>query len=336
MRHRTRPTIIDVARIAGVSPTTVSYVLSGPRESAARISKETASRILDVVAEVGYVPNQTARTLRLRRTNRVLFLVSRLTSLYSQAMASSIEEALMPYGLSLSVQIGSDADQIRRAISVLDQNQADGLIVETGDDFLPELRKAAANGHAIVAIGPTSEEPAFDVVMHRYISAIQEVMQHVVIQHAIRHIILLSTSSSVVNDHRMLVAYEHLLSLGVPEMNITIRHCPHDRIAAYQDALELLPQTSQPIAVYAGSDVSAIGVLWACLHLGILVPDKVAIIGHGNSPEAGITVPPITSLGPVENTFAQTADLMASRLTDRSLPGRHIIESWRPYIRAST
>lgn len=335
MRRRARPTIIDVARIAGVSTTTVSYVLSGPKQSAARISKETAARILEAVEEIGYIPNQTARTLRLQQTNRVLFLGSRLTSLYSQAMAISIEQALMPYGLSLSILIGSEADQTRRAITILDQNQADGLIAETGDAFLQDLRTAAERGHAIVAVGPSNPDPAFDVIMHNSDPAIRDVIQHVV-DRTYCHFILLSMNSNVMTDSRVNTAFRHLLSLGIPETNIEVLHCPHDRITAYEIALEFLPRSPHPVAVYAGADISAIGVLWACLHLGLRVPDDVAIIGHGNTPEARITVPPMTSLGPVSNNFAQTADLIASRLKDRSLTGRHITECWRPYIRAST
>lgn len=335
MRERTRPTIVDVARIAGVSPTTVSYVLSGPKERAGRISEETTSRVLDVVSEVGYVPNQSARTLRLQRTNTVLFLGNRITSIYSQIMARSIECRLKTHRLALDVHIGSGADHLERAFGTLEQDQADGLIVETGDEFVPELRAAAARGHAIVAIGPSNPDPVFDVLSNDDAPAIRDAMCHVV-ERRYLHFVLLSSLPDVLQQHRISVAYQQLKALGTADAQITILYCPHDRIGAYHATLEFLSRVPRPVAIYPGADLSAIGVLWACLNQGIRIPSEVAIIGHGNTPETCITVPPLTGLGPVSNDFSKAADLMASRLKDRTLPGRHITEPCQLYIRESS
>lgn len=335
MATRSRPTIIDVARIAGVSQTTVSYVLSGSKQRAERISDTTTARILEAVNEIGYEPNQSARTLRLRRTNRVVFLGSRLNSLYSQVVASSIESALERHELTLSVQTGSNSDHIQRAISMLQQGHADGLIVETEDEYIPILRNAAASGHAIVAIGPSKAESTFDVMTNDDASAVRGAMRHLV-DGDYHHFAILSSVSDVLHEHRVAVACGHLKSLGVDDANIAVHHCPHDRIAAYHFAMDSLPHLPRPLAVYAGADVSAIGTLWACLRLGLRVPDDVAIIGHGNSTETRITVPPLTSLGPVGRDFTKAADLMASRLKDRSLPGRHIAIPCELSIRASS
>jgi DNA-binding LacI/PurR family transcriptional regulator len=330
-----RPTIVDVARIAGVSPATVSYVVSGPRERAARISEETTTRILEVVDELGYVPNQSARTLRLQRTNRVLFLAARLTSVYSQVMASSIERGLERHGLALSVQVGSGLDSIERSILMLEQRHADGLIVETDDSFVPEFRVAAADGHAIVAIGPTTAEPSFDVMSVNDRAAVEDAMTHVV-ERGYRHFALLSSLPNAVQEHRIDVANRQLRELGIEDHHITLRHCPHDRMTAYEAAMTFIPDMPRPLAVYAGSDVSAFGVLWACHRLGVRVPEDVAIIGHGNAPETHITVPTLTSLGPTNSDFSRAADLMASRLKNRSLPGRQIIEPCQLSVRESS
>lgn len=341
MRDRPRPTIIDVARVAGVSPTTVSYVLSGPKERAARISDDTATRIREAVAELGYVPNQSARTLRLKRTNRVLFLGSRFDSLYSQAMARSIEDRLTRYGLTLGVQIGAAADHVDRAITALERHEVDGLIVETGDEFMPLLREVATRGHAIVAIGPSEADDALDVISNDDAPAIQDAMHHA-IERGYRHFMLYSSlpvsqkADSIHRGHRVQVAYQHLLSLGVDNESITVVHCPHDRMAAYDCTLSVLEGMTRRVAIYAGADVSAFGVLWACLQRKRRIPDDVAIIGHGNTPETRITIPPLTSLGPIEVDFSRAADLLASRLKDRSLPGRHIVDPCQLSIRGTT
>jgi DNA-binding LacI/PurR family transcriptional regulator len=335
VQQGSRPTITDVARIAGVSKTTVSYVLSGPKERAARISEETATRVLSAAQEVGYVPNESARSLRTRRTNRVLFLGNRLTSLYSQAMAQSIEQALASHGLTLGIQVGSTTEHIERAISLLTQHQADGLIVETSDLHLPELREAAAAGHKIVAIGPMSREARLDVMASDFAPAVREAMEHLVGRHY-RHFVLLHSTSTWEDDYRIRVACQHLRELGVRDDDITLLQCPHDRMAAHECTLGFLADVPRPVAIYAGSDVSAIGVLWACIRLGASVPSEVGIVGHGNTPEIGITVPAITSLGPIASDFTRAAELMVSRLRKPSLPGRYVTEPYQFTVRGSS
>lgn len=335
MSTRTRPTLVDVARIAGVSTATVSYVLSGPPQRAARISPATATRVHEAAASVGYVPHLPARALRLQRTGQILLLAGRLTSLFSQAIATSVEAALRPHGLSMLVHVGGDAEAIQRAVTVLDQHQADGLIIETSDEHMPQLREAATSGHAIVAIGPTHREPAFDVVSTDGAEAIRAGMTHVASIDR-RHILLLSSLPDARRDSRIVVAHRHLIDRGVDPADISVRHCPHERIAAFHFASEWLPTAPRPVAVYAGSDVSAIGVLWACHRLGLDVPGDVAILGHGNAAETLITAPPLSSLGPTRRDFAQAADLIASRLHDRSTPGRHIVEPSELCLRGST
>jgi LacI family transcriptional regulator len=335
LARRTRPTIIDVARLAEVSPTTVSYVLSKTSRRANRISEATRLRVLDAVAEIGYAPNQSARALRLQRSSRVLFLGGRFTSLYSQTIAQSLEPALVGHGLALDIQIGAGPIHLERAIAALDQNQVDGLIVENDGEGMSRLRDAATRGHAIVAIGSVDHDPGFDTVSHDDVPAIQQAMDHL-IQRGFRRIVLLSRNQQAPWEHRIAVANDHLIARGVPAAAILICHCEHDRIVAHDAARAYLPRLEGPIAVYAGSDVSAIGVLWAATRLGRRVPDDVRIVGHGNTPELDITVPRLTSLGPISHDFSSAAELMVSRLRDPTIPGRHITAPWQFSAREST
>lgn len=335
-RASRRPTMADVARRAGVSVATVSYVVNGMREGGAptRIRPETAERVHGAMEEVGYSINLSARSLRRRRTDRILFLAQRFTSPYSQAMARALEETLGAEGHHLSVQIGSDVDHIHRAISTLDQNIVDGLIVETGDTWVPELRKAAEAGHAIVAVGPTSPDPVLDTVVYQERDAIRDAMAYLHERQPDRYL-LFSTSGNEDLDQRASAAFEALIWLGVPETSIIVRFVPHDREEAFQAALSMLPDMPHPIAIYASSDVSAIGVLWACLRLSLRVPQEVAVLGHGNIGEAKISFPPLTTLGPIAGDPSAAAGLMLSRLKDRSHPGRNVVLPWQLVKRQS-
>ncbi len=335
MRSGNRPTIVDVARAARVSPTTVSYVRSGTRTRANRISDATRARVLAAVEEIGYVPNQSARNLRLQRTNRVLFLGGRFTSLFSQMIAQSIEPVLERNGYALEVRIGGGREQIRRAIVSLDQHVVDGLIVETDDDAVDDLREAAERGHAIVAVGPSEPEALFDVIHNDGSTAIAASIA-LLVDRGYRNFLLLTLRHREPWEPRIALAYDALRAAGIPSASIVIKTCPHDRILAHDLALELLPTFPAPVAVFAGSDLSAIGVIWAATRLGLRLPQEVAVVGYGNTPETNITVPRLTSIGPVGGDFSAAADLILSRLAHPRTPGRHRAEPHRLSIREST
>jgi LacI family transcriptional regulator len=334
VRPRSRPTIVDVARAAGVSPTTVSYVLSGTRGRADRISEGTRLRVLATAEEIGYVPNQSARSLRLQRSNRVIFLGGRFTSLYSQTIAQSIEPVLVEHGYALEIRIGG-CEPLRRAVISLDQHLADGLIVETDDDAVDELRDAARRGHSIVALGPTAPEPSFDVIQYDGTEAIHESIA-LLLERGFQRFLLMTLRDREPWEPRIATALDALREAGLPPQSIAIRTCPHDRMRAHDLALDLLPAEPTPVAVFAGSDVSAIGVIWAATRLGLRLPRDVAVVGYGNTPETNITVPRLTSIGPDSRDFTIAAELLLSRLAQPETPGRHRAEPYHLSVREST
>lgn len=97
-RTQRRPLISDVAQAAAVSAATVSLILNGRRSGNDRIGPETRERVLRVVAELGYVPNQTARSLRRRKTERIRLYVARLGVPYYDLLAQSLQQRAADHG----------------------------------------------------------------------------------------------------------------------------------------------------------------------------------------------------------------------------------------------
>src|SRR5579859_5109450 len=91
------PTSWDVARVAGVSQTTVSRVLSG----AAPVKEATRARVLDAIIQTGYSPNHSARAMRTRRTGTVGIVVSRLTNPFYPELLEALNRALSAAGLRM-------------------------------------------------------------------------------------------------------------------------------------------------------------------------------------------------------------------------------------------
>ncbi len=124
-----RPTAHDVARLAGVSQATVSYVLNGRRDRNARISEDTRRRILQVTAQLGYVPNQAARSLRRRRTERIAVVVKEIGLPYNDALIQRMQRAADEQHYSAIVMVASSDDQERLVLDQLRRGLVDGAAI---------------------------------------------------------------------------------------------------------------------------------------------------------------------------------------------------------------
>jgi LacI family transcriptional regulator len=312
----------------------VSRIVAGHHDRAAAISPEVARRVHAAMQSLGYGDrDQPARDRH--RTRRVLMLVCRMGSFYARMLVSQTQAALGEHGLLLTVQEGEGADDINRAIRMLEDGHKCGLIVETDDETTGTLTDLATRGYPIVAIGPKCAGSGHDVISADDSTAIREAMLHLV-DRGFERFVLVSPRSDSNRDDRTTVARDQLRALGVAPQDIQTRYSGHDAVDAFAMALPVVDDLKLPVAFVSGSDSCAVGILWACLRAGVRVPEDVAILGHGNSPESEITCPPLSTIGPERRELRRAADLLNERIEHPSLPGRHFVEPWRFYPRQST
>ena len=149
MRHGSKPTIRDVAETAGVSLTTVSYVLSGRSGGTTRISQATQDRVHAAVSELGYVANRAARGMRRGRTELVAVAVADLEQPRDRALATLLARILPEHGYQAVILLGGGWRQFMLS------GGADGVIrtgaAETGDDAAT-MAELAGRGVAQVLI----------------------------------------------------------------------------------------------------------------------------------------------------------------------------------------
>ncbi|MDD1476045.1 LacI family DNA-binding transcriptional regulator [Arthrobacter sp. H16F315] len=106
LRQGSKPTIRDVAAAAGVSPTTVSYVLTGRTGSSTRISQPTRDRVHAAVRDLGYVPNRAARGMRRGRTDVVAVAITDLEDSWDRALAAAAVRLLPGHGYQPVILVG--------------------------------------------------------------------------------------------------------------------------------------------------------------------------------------------------------------------------------------
>ena len=284
------PNIRDVARLAGVSYQTVSRVLN----ESPSIKASTKQRVLDVIDEIGYRPNQAARAL-VTSKSRTIGVLSHQTSQYGPTTSiTAIEQAAKEAGYRLSITNISSSDY---------------TAIKAGLDYL-----MSQSVEALVVIAP--QVRVFDVLKELSLQVPFVTLQ----------------STDLGGVHSMSIdqvagarkATRHLIELGHTE----IMHIsgPHDWIEAearmqgyLEEITEAELRTRAPIlgdwsahfgyyaglellrfrdftAVFASNDQMALGFMHACRELGLSIPGDISVVGFDDIPEAAHFFPPLTTV----------------------------------------
>ena len=290
------PNIRDVAALAGVSYQTVSRVLN----DSPSIKDSTRQKVLDVISEIGYRPNQAARTLVTSRSRTIGVLSSQTAHYGTTTSVNAIELAAREAGYRLSITSVSSGDysSIKSAIDYLLSQAVEALVV-----IAPQVR-------------------VFDALADLSIS-----VPYVTLESTGRN---LGHSLSVDQVAGARLATRHLIELGHTE--ITHISGPQDWIEAdarmqgflheinaadlrtrapilgdwsahfgYYAGLELL-RFRDFTAVFAGNDQMALGFMHACRESGLDVPGDISVVGFDDIPEAAHFSPPLTT---VRQNFAE-------------------------------
>ncbi len=139
MREKNTVSMIDVAKHAGVSATTVSHVLNDTRY----VSPEKRKRVLDSIAKLNYVPNASARTLKTGKTNVIQFVISDIANYFFVILIESIETALAKEGYQLLLaNTHEDWELEKQHLGSITHSSVDGLILSTAQTNWQTLRAA--------------------------------------------------------------------------------------------------------------------------------------------------------------------------------------------------
>lgn len=336
-RTKRTPTAYDVARRAGVSQATVSYVLNGRKNGKTNISDETRQRILEAVEELGYVPNTSARSLRRQRTDRICVMLPGLGAPLYDRMTLDLQTVALSYGYSTVLMVGGREEQERHVLDQLQRRLADGILIIkprriTGADLVPLVEA----GLAVLAYDNYIEGEGFDVVRTLEEEASFQAANYL-LDKGHRRIAFLGRQSDPASHQEAYEGYVRAMqSRGIPLDRQLVRAIHGSRERTYQTALDLLQIDERPTAIMCGGDNVAISAIWAVRDAGLRVPDDVAIVGSGNIPEGRVMHPSLTTVGAPSIDFSDIAHLLFSRLqSPEPLAGRTYIRPVELIIRES-
>ncbi|MBN1890412.1 MAG: LacI family DNA-binding transcriptional regulator [Thermoflexales bacterium] len=288
----------DVAQAANVSQSTVSRVLS-PSPSGVPISEETRQKVLAVIKELGYHPNQYARSLRGKKNRMIGIMIADITNPFYHPLVRVVQDVAFQHRYDVMIA-NSDHTREKELLfceSII-RRPVDGIILvpyHLNDGDLDDL--IARTGVAIGAVGNHIQHPNVDVAYANDTKASYELVNWLIKQRGHQRIAMIVANRSFPVIIRRYGAFRRAMEeagLAVPaEYEVEGDWSVENGKRAIRSLLEL---PVPPTAVFAANDTIAIGALEAAEEMGRRVPEDVAIIGFDDIPDAQWVRPKLTTV----------------------------------------
>lgn len=292
----------DVARYAGVSTAVVSYVVNGGPK---KVAPGTEAKVQNAIRTLGYRPNAAARALKLGSSETIGLVIPDNSNPFFSLLAHAVEEAAAARGFALLLT-NSDGTlaKERRHVRNLAARRVDGVVLASVL-FEPDLADLEAADIPAVLLNHGGVSPGFDSVGVDLAAGARTAVEHL-IGHGHTNIALaMGTNSGNDFDGREQGWLEALQGAGLPEGPIV--RGPFTREGGYTAGQRLLAAATRPTAIFATSDLQAVGILRAIHEAGLDVPDDIALASFDGSAEAEYSWPPLTTMTQPVREMAEAA-----------------------------
>jgi LacI family transcriptional regulator len=312
-------TLYDVARVAGVSIATVSRVVHGQD----LVRDTTRARVLDVIEQLGYVPDGAAQSLSRRRKDVIgLVCVERqvprqydvesMALLFYDEVLRGVESLIRTSNRSLLITYLTEAaPDLPRLLSL--SGKVDGLLI--GEGVVPsEVLARLAQRLPVVVISGSPDERAADVVTADNFSGAAALVSHLVEDHGRRRLYHVEGPPTAPDARERAIALTRVLERH-PGCQLVGSFRGSFSIQAGEEAGERLlacPSGAWPDAVVCANDQTAIGVLQVFTRAGVRVPEQVAVVGFDDIYPGSLFQPSLT-------TVHQPMRLLGERACNRLL-----------------
>ena len=296
-----KPTSFDIAYKAGVSQPTVSRALRGDRS----VSKATRERIEQIARELNYTVDRNASSLRSQRSNTIALLFfedptpdDSMINPFFLAMLGSITRACANHGLDLLISYQRMEDDWHTRYQ--DSMRADGLILLGYGDYTTyeaRLRELMRQGTHFARWGSVSSESSGATIGSDNLGAGRLVGEHL-LDEGRRRIAFIGHADGHYPEfaHRYDGLCEVLRAAGIEPDPALQRDAITTEEAGLSATRDLIASGAGFDAIFAGSDLIAIGALRALAEAGLKVPGDVAVVGFDDIPSASLTSPPLTTI----------------------------------------
>lgn len=317
---RRKVTSHDVAVQAGVSRTTVSYVLNNV--ATANISEQTRLRVLQAADALGYVPNAAAQMLAGHRSHIIGLVFPRThPHLATHLFLLQILEGLMAVVQEQGMRLLIDSVESSHESAYLDLAHAkriDGLILIDVPAADRALQRLAQDNFPIVTLG--YNHPSLCSVDVDNVTGARLAVEHLLAQGHTR-IGCITNSPATADPNLRLVGYqEALLQAGLALDERLLGEGFYNPESGFAAMQQLLARPHRPTALFVASDVVAFGAMAAIQAHGLVVPQDIAVVGFDDVPLARYTNPPLTTVRMPTMTMGRRAgELLYDQILGRAV-----------------
>ncbi|MBQ5698103.1 MAG: LacI family DNA-binding transcriptional regulator [Lachnospiraceae bacterium] len=296
--------IREVARLAGVSPATVSRVINGT----AKVSPEKEKKVLAAIADTEFVPNEVARSL-FRKSARVIgLIIPSIKNPYFTQVASIIEHLATDNGYRVFLcDVGDDIEKEQRAIQTLVSMNADGIIIASTNDAIQEhLAQCPIPVVAVDTLFPNKEVAAY--VYSDYYTGGRMAAEHL-LECGCKKIVCIVGPEHFYSARARFEGYRDVCrEHGIEERTVS---CDYDFNAGLIMTEELLEKYPDVDGIIACNDVVALSTYKVLYRRGISVPDQVQLIGFDDIMWSSLFTPELTTIAqPIGEIAKRAAELI--------------------------
>lgn len=328
------PSMKDVAARAGVSLGTVSNVLNRPE----LVSDRTRKRVLAAIDALGFVRNESARQLRGGGSRILAYVVFDAANPFFTDVAAGAQATADAAGLALFLcNSGEDRERQAAYLDLLEQQRVEGVLITPVDPADPRLAALARRGTPVVVVdrgaGPGHCSVTVDDVLGGELAATHLLdLGHLRIAFIGGPPGIGQVADRKTGAERVLAraGAEPLTVLETGKLTIAEGRRAGERFAG-------LPAARRPTAAFCANDLLALGLLQQMVHLGLRVPEDVAIVGYDDIEFAAGAAVPLTSVAQPRHRLGRTAaELLLAEARDPDHTHQQVVFAPELVVRAST
>ncbi|NEE04785.1 LacI family DNA-binding transcriptional regulator [Phytoactinopolyspora halotolerans] len=331
-------TMKDVARLARVSPRTVSNVVN----DYTHVSDDVRRRVVAAIDELGYRPNIVARNLRIGRTGLLALIVPEIDVPYFSELARAVIDAAADYGYRVMIdQTGHDHERERQLLTGHDRTMLfDGILFSP---LVTQAEIAEMDSDAtlpMILLGEHAFTGRFDHIAIDNTQAAYEATHHLV-ELGRRRIAAIGTQPKETYQtpqQRTAGYFAALDDAALPhEEELVIPAATYHRSDGYDAARRLLAMDQPPDAIFCYSDLLAMGAMRAVQDARLRIPDDVAVIGIDDIEEGRYSTPSLSTVSLDKDFIATRAvERLVERIEKPELDAQQIVAPHTLIVRDST
>jgi LacI family transcriptional regulator len=311
--------IRDVARLAGVSPMTVSRTLNRPT----LVREETRTRVLAAIKELAYVPNGVARSLTQGRTDVIALVLSDIQNPFFTTVSRGVEDVAQRHGYTLMVaNTDEQPEKERRYLNVLVSRRVDGVILSTASP--DQLRILQEHGVPAVLVDRVIPGIEVDSVIFDAYDGGRQVIRHL-LEQGYRDIMFIGgmPQTSTIGA-RLEGCRDTMRKAG---LTLSVRLGRLDRSSGEEIMASICAEEQVPEAIVAANNLVAVGAIVEMRRQGLRIPEDVALICFGEIELSSLIDPFLSVVKEPAYDVGRTAmEILYQRLTgSQDPPARKVL-----------